>query len=86
MFVPLLALLGTDAASSMLCTSEAPAPSPPAEWTCCGTFIWSEEGVEELVDGTPMARQEETEALEVVDVASAVVYMEIEVSAGDQTE
>lgn len=38
------------------------------------------------MDGTPMARQEETEALEVVDVASAVVYTDMEVSAGDQTE
>lgn len=86
MLVPLLALLGADAASSMLCTSEDPAPSPPAEWTCCGTFRWSDEGVEELVDGTPMARQEETEALEVVDVASAVVYTDIQVSVCDQTE
>lgn len=38
----------------------------------------------ELLDGTPMARQEETEGLEVVDVASVVVYTDIEVSAGDR--
>lgn len=83
-FVPLLLLLGADTASSMLCTSEAPAPSPPVEWTCWGTLRWSEEEVEEPVDGTPMARQEETEGLEVEDVASVVVYTDIEVSADDQ--
>lgn len=73
-FAPVLLLLGADTAPSILCTSEAPAPSPPVEWRCWGTLRWSEDEVEEPVDGTPIAREEEAEGLEVEEVASVVAY------------
>lgn len=73
-FAPLLPLVVADTAPSAFCISEAPAPSPPLEWTCWGTLRWSEDEVEEPVDGTPMAREEEAEGLEVEEVASVVVY------------
>ena len=83
-FAPLLPLLGADTAPSILCISEAPAPSPPLEWTCWGTLRWSEDEVEEPVDGTPMAREEEAEGLEVEEVASVVVYTDKQVSTDVQ--
>lgn len=73
-FAPLLPLLGADTAPSILCISEAPAPSPPVEWTCWGTLRWSEDEVEEPVAWAPIAREEEAEGLEVEEVASVVVY------------
>lgn len=75
-FAPLLPLLG---ALSAPCISETPAPSPPLEWRCWATLRWSDDEVEGPEDVTPMAREEEAEGLEVEEVASVVVHIDIKV-------